>query len=91
MTTATKFENRVRFNWGYHDAAHGVRRGKKWQNYGFGDALKIDSPKDVMEKHHDKAYALGWTFGYYEALGGGICNTSEYAWKNATEQGKITE
>lgn len=94
MTTATtsKFENRIRFNWGYNDAAFGVERGlDASNNYGFGPALCTTKPEDVIEQHEDKTYARGWLFGYYEAAGGGTCETSEYAWKSALAFGTVCE
>ena len=80
---SAQFEDRVRFNWGFHDAAQVVREGWEGQNYGFiGTALNITKPEDELEQHQDKAYAHGWYFGYYEALGGvSSCESSEGAWK----------
>lgn len=93
-TTATKtrkFENRVRFNWGYHDAASVVRNARQGQNYGFDQKLNITKPEDVLEQHFDETYARGWLFGYYEALGGGVCEVSDFAWQTAIELGTVTE
>lgn len=92
-----KFENRVRFNWGYHDAAHAVRQG--WanpeRNFGFGPALAgLESVADILARHHDKVYAQGWQAGYidakdgmYEARG----QNSEEAWNMAKKLGLVAE
>ncbi len=82
MTKArTPFDGRVQFNWGFHDACQVVREGWENKNYGFGPALDINSPEDVLKQHQNKMYAYGWYFGYYEALGGiSKCESSESAW-----------
>lgn len=91
----SKFENRVRFNWGFHDAVQVVREGWQRKNYGFGPALKIESPEDVLARHFDRVYARGWIMGYYEAVGrqsgGADLNnmSSEVAWNDAMRQGKV--
>lgn len=94
-----KFENRVRFNWGFHDATYAVANGLNTveKNYGFGfgkggSTLDINSPDEVVAKHFDKEYAIGWTFGYYEAVGrGSRPESSESAWQSAVREGKVSE
>lgn len=79
------FPNRVRFNWGYHDAAHAVFMG--WDNpghfWGFAKALgeKIEKPDDVLTHHFDPHYASGWIAGYRDKKAGLYDGSSETAWK----------
>lgn len=92
-----KFENRVRFNWGYHDAALAVEQGwaNEERNFGFGPAFgKLTCIADILERHHDPIYAQGWQHGYmdkqdgmYEARG----RSSEEAWNTALKMGLVTE
>lgn len=83
MNKSPKFEARVRFNWGFHDAAQVVRENWQSRNFGFGPGLKVKKPEDVLEQHEDSHYAHGWIRGYYEALGGiSKCESSESAWIN---------
>lgn len=87
-----KFENRVRFNWGFHDAALAVRQG--WanpeRNFGFGPALKVAKPEDVQEQHYDKVWAAGWKFGYDQAKAGLETPTSQPAWEKAVSEGLVS-
>ena len=87
------FEDRVRFNWGFHDAVLAVRQG--WataeKNFGFATALKIGSVDAVLTQHFDGVYARGWTFGYQAALAGNDCTSSEPAWQNAVQLGQVSE
>jgi hypothetical protein len=96
---AEKFENRVRFNWGYHDAAQAVREG--WdcpeKNFGFaigGTMGAITSIRDVLVKHFDKTYAQGWQAGYHDAQDGiyeARGRNSEEAWQLALRMGLVAE
>jgi len=97
--TAPKFENRVRFNWGYHDAALAVERG--WacpeRNFGFAVGGPMDglaSVADILARHFDRVYAQGWQAGYedardgmYEARG----QNGEEAWEVAVRLGLVSE
>jgi hypothetical protein len=93
--SAELFSNRVRFNWGFHDAVQTVR--EHWntteRNFGFGrGTLDIRTPTDVLDQHHDKSYAEGWYYGYYEALGGiSTCKSSSHAWETALGLGRVQE
>lgn len=95
--TAPKFENQIRFNWGYHDAVQAVRMG--WtnaeHNFGFGPAFGKLTAENILEKHRDSIYARGWVYGYYEAIGSngaeGSCKTSEFVWKAALTAGQVTK
>jgi hypothetical protein len=79
-----QFNNQCRFNSGYHDAALAVREG--WatpeRNFGFSVSLEIRDPDDVLRKHFDRAYAHGWTHGYWDAKDGLYTGNSEKAWKS---------
>jgi hypothetical protein len=95
---APKFENRVRFNWGYHDAAQAVREG--WNtaemNFGFarGGVLKITCVKDVLEQHFDREYAQGWQQGYFDSEDGmydANGQNSEAAWQRCKVAGLVAE
>lgn len=85
------FENRVRFNWGYHDAALVVEQNWQSSNYGFGPTLKITCPADVLSQHFDPTYAQGWTRGYRDASNGIATDTSEPAWIEAKRVGDVRE
>ena len=91
-----KFENRVRFNWGFHDAALAVQ--KSWdtasRNYGFGSFISVLAPSDVLANHPDHEYAEGWFAGYCEAkealyAGNNRPETSDKAWMEAVAAGKV--
>jgi hypothetical protein len=87
-----RFNNRTRFNWGYHDAANGVRHG--WavpeRNFGFGPSFEAATPADVIAKHFDKEYANGWALGFRDAHAGTYANSTA-AWNEATAAGTATE
>lgn len=84
-----KFDNRVRFNWGFYDAVQCVREG--WnnaaKNFGFGSRMVVHDPEDVSKQHFDREYAVGWLFGYYEVLGGASpCESSDLAWASTVKR-----
>lgn len=88
--TPPKFEDRVRFNWGYHDAAQAFREG--WgveKNFGFGPAIRILLPVDVLSQHPDGVYAEGWIRGYCDARDGKDTTSSESAWEEAEANGDV--
>ncbi len=68
-----QFTDRVRFNWGYHDAAQDVRRG--WKR---ADGLTVF---DIAEKHFDKPYARGFVEGWEDQTAGTYLGLSDAAWK----------
>lgn len=83
-TTAQKFENRVRFNWGFHDGVADARSGLQRV-----DALTVDT---IVGLHYDTPYAHGYVAGWYEAKGGASdCTTSTSAWNSAAELGHVSE
>lgn len=58
----TTFENRVRFNWGYHDgASHRHAGGSKDRN---GVGTKMD------RTHFDQVYVAGFQYGYEDSAAG---------------------
>jgi len=78
-----KFEDRIRFNWGYHDAVQAVRNDwdKPERNFGFGSAIAdLTNPEKVLANHPDGVYAHGWVAGYYDAKGGRNTESSAAAW-----------
>jgi len=92
---AEKFENRVRFNWGYHDAAQAVRQG--WDNpahnFGFaqhGPLAGLTGLKDLLARHFDRTYAQGWQAGYHDAMDGTYANDSSEAWNVALSLGLVS-
>lgn len=94
--TQPQFENRIRFNWGYHDAAQAVQEG--WdnteKNFGFavgGPLAGLSSPEEVIRRHFDPPYAQGWIAGYNDAKKGTYTRNSETAWVHALSQGKVSE
>ncbi len=69
-----KFDNRVRFNWGFHDAmfdaAHGMPDRRN---------VVYSSPLSLKKQEH--IYALGYEAGYAEYKSTGKVNpSSENAW-----------
>ena len=94
----TGFENRVRFNWGYHDAAQAVREG--WanpeHNFGFarqGVMASLTCVADVLAKHFDSDYAQGWQQGLFDAQDGTYeanGKSSEMAWRLMIKAGLVT-
>lgn len=90
----TTFSNRVRFNWGYHDAAQAVREGRDTtaSNFGFSrEFCLIECVQDVLVYHPDKSYAQGWMFGYYASKDGAHEVSSENAWNQAMTAGVVRE
>ena len=78
-TTATKttekFSDRVRFNWGFHDATHDASMG--WPNR----LLTIEGPSIARPLPNDPAYCEGYRRGQqsFAALGYRV-ESSEAAW-----------
>ncbi len=85
------FENRVRFNWGFHDAAQTVREGWDAHNMGFASAFSFNSLADVLAKHPDHSYAVGFVYGYKTAKAGLSTVTSQPAWDEALAKGEVAE
>lgn len=85
--TETTFPNQVRFNWGYHDAAHSLRQG--WMTpghfWGFAKELgqRMSRPEDILSVHFDAFYAKGWLMGLRDAEAGRYTGNSAEAWKLA--------
>lgn len=79
---------RVKFNGGFHDAAHAVQQG--WANrehfWGFARQFREQcrTPEQVAEIHSDSAYGQGWLAGYRAATQGQHTETSSEAWYLAT-------
>ena len=65
MKTATKFSDRIRFNWGYWD--------------GVDDYQKNRNPRD-MTTHFDQIYAAGYKMGNDLAITNEEGTSSESAW-----------
>lgn len=89
-----KFENRVRFNWGYHGAASALKNG--WGtprgNFGFSVSMGvINGPEDVLKCHFDKAYAQGWAKGYADYQSGKYAESSQNAWEECLAAGLVSE
>ena len=89
-----QFENRVRFNWGYHGAACALRNG--WgtpkANFGFSVSMGvINGPEDVLKFHFDKAYAHGWAQGFADYQGGNYEGNSQKAWDKCLADGIVSE
>ena len=74
-TRTTSFDNRTRFNWGFHDGAADFNRGRenKWSG----------------NNHFDTAYKVGYLAGYAAAKFGESVETSDNAWANANAWGDI--
>ncbi len=65
-------ETRIRFNWGYHDAASDVLNG--WKRH--DGATK----HTICDSHFDPAYAEGYRVGCEDAEQGLSTQSSEPAW-----------
>lgn len=70
------FEDRIRFNWGYHDAAHDVMRGL----YRCTGLYGPQSPQYVS-RQYDAAYYEGYVRGIRDARNGAYAQNSEPAWQ----------
>lgn len=79
----TKFENRVRFNWGFWDGVNDQKTGSRRI-----DRLTADT---IVASHFDHEYAVGYMMGWNESNGvfGGACDTSEPAWQSAVRIGAV--
>ncbi len=91
--TESKFDNRTRFNWAFHDAALAVQQG--WdsiaKNFGFGPAMKLIDPRQVIDQHFDKTYARGWLAGLQAARAGTYNGSAENAFDVALADGLVEE
>jgi len=74
QTTSPKFDDRIRFNWGFHDGAN--------------DAEDRRLPRE-MDSHFDRIYAAGYVDGYRVVLAGQDRSSSEPAWTARLENGEI--
>lgn len=89
MATTT-FEDRTRFNWGYHDAAAAVRNGYRNCGFAVGGTLgNVTGPEDVLRRHSDRAYALGWQQGFFDATDGFYEGDSSAAWDRCVVTGEV--
>lgn len=90
--TTERFSNHIRFNWGYHDAVQCVREGWHKIERTFPDnPQNHNHPDQVLSRHPDGVYARGWEFGYWDAIGGLVTESSEPAWQVAKLLGKVSE
>jgi hypothetical protein len=64
--------NRVRFNWGYHDAAMAFVTKHNRQ-----DGLTVEN---IEAGHFDPIYAKGWVAGWNDSVNGEYQTTSRPAW-----------
>lgn len=69
---ATQFDDRIRFNWGFHDGAN--------------DAEDRKMPRDVSA-HFDQVYAAGYLAGFRTVVDGEDRASSEPAWTARLENG----
>jgi hypothetical protein len=71
-------QNRIRFNWGYHDGAEDRRKG-----YSRPDGLTVGN---IAIRHFDPIYGLAYTIGYEDREYDG---NSERAWRAALARGSV--
>lgn len=76
------FSDRVRFNWGYHDAAGEVKNGRPRLTQCFGEQTTR-----IVSREHDAAYYDGYIAGLEDARANQCTECSAPAWKRLT--GKI--
>jgi len=69
------FNDRIRFNWGYHDAASDVAHGRPRCTGLFGQ----QSP-NYVSRQYDAAYYEGYVRGLADARHGAYEGNSEAAW-----------
>ena len=69
----SKFSDRTRFNWGYHDAASDVEHHRSVAANGKPIA-------EWLAEHPDTAYHDGYCYGRQDASNGFYENNSEPAW-----------
>ena len=71
----SRFEPRIRFNWGYHDAANEHRLGCLRM-------LVLRGPQSMLtvSREYDEAYFTGYAYGRRDVLTGTHKPTSEPAW-----------
>lgn len=87
MKKKSNFPDRVRFNWGFHDAAQCVERGWDLEGAAFAKGLSDKmggaptTPEKVIQFHPDPAYAYGWRAGYVCAKQKGDHKSSQPAWE----------
>jgi hypothetical protein len=67
--------NRVRYNWGFHDAA--TNHANKWIR---PDRLTVET---ILAGHFDPIYAKGWVAGWMASEKGEYSGTSITAWLNS--------
>lgn len=75
-TSRPKFDERERFNWGYHDAADEYQRGRPRLTGLFGQ----QTPQYVS-REFDPAYYEGYVRGLRDARAGQYRNNSRPAWE----------
>lgn len=89
-------ERQCRFNSGFWDARFAVERGwdNQEHNFGFyahGPLAGIRTPTDVLSRHFNKVYAVGWLAGLSSARRNELTDTSEPAYLSAVASGAVTE
>lgn len=73
----SKFEDRVRFNWGYHDAASEATSGRRRMITETGEHNTTQ-----VSKKYDAAYFGGYVAGLADSDMGLYRGDSENAWNN---------
>lgn len=68
-----RFEDRTRFNWGYHDGAH---------DFELGGILAKREGGEFLKYHHDKVWVEGFWAGYTDAKHKRYFQNSDEAWLN---------
>jgi len=75
-THEPQFEDRIRFNWGYHDAAFDVHRGNPRLTGSPGQQSLT-----YVSRQHDIAYYEGYIRGVADAKTGVCTDDSTAAWQ----------
>jgi hypothetical protein len=78
--TETKFPPRVRFNWGFWDAAADIRRGNLQRRLPSPQWSTQQFPLPAFDKVYCAGYTIAWE-AYQEALKAGTVKDSDEAWK----------
>ena len=74
------FSNRIRFNWGFHDATGDRQDGRANRMNG------SENPRYPLPAH-DKAYCVGYAYGQKADMPGNVQPaTSDGAWKEHSQE-----
>lgn len=74
-------DNRLRFNWGYHDGANDFKA--------HSERIDHADHNTILDTHYDTVYARGYHIGYHIAENGLYDGNSNAAWLDAINVGDV--